>query len=660
MIIRWLFIGFLLMLIHCLEAQNAPVTTIATVTNAIPSQDITVPITVTGFNNIGSATLTLDYDYSKLHFVSGTENPLLSGNFNVGDNDLGTGMHRVVLGWYGSGTSLPNGTWIVNYIFTYLTGTPSLQWYEMGPSCEYTDANANILNDIPTSSYYINGLVCGSMSGPGLVTGSSSICQGQTSVAYSIAPLQNVTGYHWTVPPGSSIASGNNTNAITVDFSPSAASGNVAVNGVNECGNGTVASLPVAVYNLPVANAGNDTTILYGTSAFLHAANGGTGSYIYSWSPENLLVNPNVQNPQTVQLTSTTIFHLVVTNQGSPCTSSDNIAVAISGGALSINPTAVPGNICRTSYAQLFANAGGGTGNYSYSWTCIPAGTPPWTSNLANPLVSPDSSSHYFLTVTDGFSTSSGSTNLIIDQLPAAAISGGDSLCEDGSMTIIRIDLTGIPPWSFIYSNGLTSTTINNQINTPYLIVTSDPGIYTVLSINDENCYGTTYGAAPVRVFPIPVAPIITQTGSILFSNSSSGNQWYRNLVAIYGATNQSYTPTENGQYYAIVTLNGCSSDSSNNLDVTIINTENYLFSNFHIFPNPAKDILLIKTSGPPDEFINVKIFSSYGRFLKNYEFTGGPLFNEYRIDIRNFDGGVYLLMIENGRKNIIQKLIIL
>ena len=643
------------------EAQVAPVTTAGTVVNAIPGQQVIVPVTVTGFNNIGSITLHLNYDYSKLQFVQCNLNPLLISNFSVGDLNLGNGNHQIAFGWYTTtNASLTDGTWLLNFVFTYISGTSALQWNDIGPSCLYTDGGGNNLYDIPTSTYYINGMVCGAQGSPGSIAGSSSVCQGQMSVAYSITPMQNVIGYNWSVPPGASIASGNNTNSIMIDFSNTATSGNVAVNGVNECGNGTSSTFLVEVNNLPIAIAGNDTAIPYGTSAILHAANGGNGSFFYSWSPENLLVNPNVQNPQTVPLTSTIIFHLVVTTQGSPCTSNDNVTITISGGALSSNPVVVPGNICRTSFAELFANAGGGTGNYSYSWVCVPAGNPPWTSNLANPVVSPDSSRHYFLTVNDGFSTSSGSTNLIIDQLPTAAISGGDSLCEDGSSTIIRIDLTGIPPWSFIYSNGLTSTTINNQITSPYLIATSDPGIYSVLSINDENCYGTSYGAAPVMVFPIPTASIITQSGTILNSNASSGNQWYRNLVAIPGANDQSFTPTENGQYYDIVTLNGCSSDSSNNIDVIITNTEKLMCSVFQISPNPAKDYFFIKSSIPLEKDMKLTVFSNDGILIKECEVNPEMKSNEYLIDVRNLSPGLYFLMIYNGGKGVIQKLVIL
>ena len=43
-----------------------------------------------------------------------------------------------------------------------------------------------------------------------------------------------------------------------------------------------------------------------------------------------------------------------------------------------------------------------------------------------------------------------------------------------------------------------------------------------------------------------PMAPpLITQNGSILSSNFSSGNQWYRNDTLLVGETAQTYTPTQ-------------------------------------------------------------------------------------------------------------------
>lgn len=141
------------------EAQNAPVTTAATISNAVAGQQVIIPVTVADFNNIGSISLTMDYDYSKLHFVSASVNPALSGVFNVGDNNMGNGTHRLIMGWFGNGITLPNGSYIVKYTFTYITGSAPLEWFDMGPSCEYTDDFGAILNDSPTSAYYINGLV---------------------------------------------------------------------------------------------------------------------------------------------------------------------------------------------------------------------------------------------------------------------------------------------------------------------------------------------------------------------------------------------------------------------------------------------------------------------------------------------------------------------
>jgi hypothetical protein len=84
----------------------------------------------------------------------------LAGFLNIGDNNLGNGFHRLIISWVGgSGLAMPNGTWIAKYVFTYISGPAQLQWYDMGPSCEYTDPGAVVLNDSPTPTYYINGTV---------------------------------------------------------------------------------------------------------------------------------------------------------------------------------------------------------------------------------------------------------------------------------------------------------------------------------------------------------------------------------------------------------------------------------------------------------------------------------------------------------------------
>jgi hypothetical protein len=654
-----LILIFNLLIAHCFIAhsQNAPVTTLATVANAVPGA-VTVPVTVINFTNIGAISLTFDYPYTKLHFVQGVPNPVLS-SFGMSDNDLGNGSHRIIMGWYGSPQSLSDGSAIMTITFTYISGIAPLLWYDNGPSCEYADGNNNVLNDIPASTYYINGYVCGNIASPGTITGSTVVCQGASGLTYSVSPMNNVTSYLWTVPSGSAIVNGSNTNAITVDYSMSAISGNVTVRGVNECGNGPVSTLPVTVNLHPIANAGNDQSIPYGTNTTLSAVSGGSGSYSYYWTPANMLVNPNLQVVQTINLTMTTVFQVLVTNLATLCRDSDQVVVTVTGGPLSVNPAAVPDAICRGASSQLYSNAGGGSGNYTYSWTCTPPGSPPWTSNLANPLVTPDSSKTYHVSVFDGFNTITGNTDLTVWQLSTATISGGDTLCGSGVTTTLTVALTGTPPWTFIYSDGLSTFTVSNQYTTPYYIVTSTAGTYTVLSITDGNCYGTTYGQAIVAVFPIPPTPVIVWNGNQLFSSSYYGNQWYKDLVLIPGAVNQSYTPTITAHYTDIVTINSCASDTSNDIYFCMAGIPENNAGEITISPNPASGYFQLQTAKMFHDPLTIEFYSVTGIAVKKCEIRPAPVQSTSRMDISDLHPGIYFLRINTGYSLITRKLIV-
>jgi hypothetical protein len=389
--------------------QNAPVTTAATV-NGATSGTITVPITVVDFNNIGSITLTLRYDHSSIQFVQGIQNPAIPGSFLASDEDLGNGTHQVLMGWLGwGGVNLPDGSTIMTLEFDYISGSTPLEWFDNGPSCEYTDGSFNSLNDIPTEDYYINGAVCGPLPAPGTITGPANLCQGESGINYSIDPVPEAISYVWNVPEGFEIIAGDSTTSITVNIADTASSGNVEVAALNYCGEGPFSQLAVTVNELPYAFAGNDTVIPYGTSTTLNAASGGSGTYSYLWSPDSLLVDPTVQNPQTIILEATAIFTVVVTDEASSCSSSDDVVVTITGGPLSCNPVAIPNAICTGESTQLFSNAGGGSGNYTYEWSSVPAGNPPWTSSEANPVISPDTTTIYLLDLYDGFTPASSS-----------------------------------------------------------------------------------------------------------------------------------------------------------------------------------------------------------------------------------------------------------
>ncbi|MEA2041193.1 MAG: GEVED domain-containing protein [Bacteroidota bacterium] len=91
--------------------------------------------------------------------------------------------------------------------------------------------------------------------------------------------------------------------------------------------------------------------------------------------------------------------------------------------------------VCSGSELQLFANAVGGSGVYSYTWSSVPAG---FTSDIANPTVTPAENTQYFVEVDDGIETVSGSTSITINNVPtqAAAPTGDEiSFCQGGGNT---------------------------------------------------------------------------------------------------------------------------------------------------------------------------------------------------------------------------------
>jgi len=643
-----------------LLGQNAPITTATSINDPAPGS-ITVPITVVDFESIGAISLSLDYDYSVLNFVQGIKNPAIPGWFIINDNDLGNGFHRLLMGWYGSGgINLPDSSSIMDIEFTYISGSTSLSWFNEGGTCEYTDENYDPLNDIPTEDYYINGSVCGLIGTPGLITGDSTICQGESGVFYSTDTISNATGYIWSAPVGALIISGQNTNAITVDYSDTAVSGIITVRGINPCDTGSFSQVGVTVNILPIANAGNDTIIPYGTSTTLYAASGGSGSYSYYWTPDELLEDPYLQTPQTVILTVSSYFTVEVTDDSSYCQNTDDVLVSLSGGPLSVNPITVPDEICYGDSSQLFSNAGGGSGSYSYFWSSIPADLSLLGQEaLPNPVVSPDTSSIYSVEIFDNFTTISGNTELLVHNLPTAFMWGGDTLCGDADSTILSVDLTGMPNWSLIYSNGFSTYQVSDIETSPYQFNVSDSGTYVILEVEDANCIGTSSSLAIVEKYPIPETPVITQVDNELFSDISLGNQWYLDDNAISGASAQSYLTTVDGKYYDIVTINTCISDTSNIIDVVIISIYQNNAEAFQIIPNPANDKIRIKPNHQFTGDLKIRLYSVSGLLINNYELNLNGNNATQTIDVSTLNSGVYFLQISNDEINVVNKLIV-
>lgn len=121
----------------------------------------------------------------------------------------------------------------------------------------------------------------------GMITGNTTVCQGENTVIYTVPPITNATGYIWTLPTGASIVSGSNTNSITVNFATNAISGDITVQGTNACGNGVIsANYTITVNPLPIAagTISGSSTVCQGQNTVIYSVPSITFATGYNWT----------------------------------------------------------------------------------------------------------------------------------------------------------------------------------------------------------------------------------------------------------------------------------------------------------------------------------------------------------------------------------------
>ena len=203
---------------------------------------------------------------------------------------------------------------------------------------------------------------------------------------------------------------------------------------------------------------------------------------------------------------------------------------------------------------------------FDYSWTSIPAG---YTSAIANPNITVNNTTTYILSVTNAFDEVMKDT-VTISTLNNVSITapGGTNFCGGSSITLTSTSASG-NQWfkDNVLINGATAQSY----------IATQTGSYTVTATS-ASCSGTS-SAVVITNTPTPPTPGITSGGPLSFcaggnvvlsSSASTGNQWYKDGVAISGATVQNYTVTQSGIHTVKVTINGCASAISPGTTVTV------------------------------------------------------------------------------------------
>jgi hypothetical protein len=143
-----------------------------------------------------------------------------------------------------------------------------------------------------------------------------------------------------------------------------------------------------------------------------------------------------------------------------------NLPSDTDGDSLIANSFAQPDIICSGQTVQLFALPGGGSSNYTFTWTSDPPG---FTSDASDPLVAPLVTTTYTVELNDGINTTTEDVTVIVKPLPNInLIPENDPLVREINSTEIGVCVydsvtidAGNPGSTYLWSNGSTEQTIN-------------------------------------------------------------------------------------------------------------------------------------------------------------------------------------------------------
>ncbi|MCF8247770.1 MAG: gliding motility-associated C-terminal domain-containing protein [Saprospiraceae bacterium] len=98
-------------------------------------------------------------------------------------------------------------------------------------------------------------------------------------------------------------------------------------------------------------------------------------------------------------------------------------------------------------------------------------------------------------------------TPVVFYAIPTAILSGNAQICE-GASTNLSVQLTGLGPWTIVYQTATGQPTTVTATSSPYSIIVSPTSnsVYSLVSVSNNFCTGTTSGTATVNVNNPPTA----------------------------------------------------------------------------------------------------------------------------------------------------------
>jgi len=389
------------------------------------------------------------------------------------------------------------------------------------------------------SAIYVSPIVCTACTLPGAagtITGSTAVCQGQNNVSYSVPAITGATNYTWAYSGTGATISGT-TNAVTINFSSSATSGNLTVMGTNSCGNGTVsANYPVTVNVTPTVTVPSNFAVCNnGTVAATNFTSTPAGA-TYTWTNTNTAIGLAASG--TGNIASFTAH-----NTGtSPITATIAVTPTLSGCAgspssytITVNPTptvTVPSNIsvCNggtVSATSFTSTPAGGTFSWTNSNTAIGL-TSSGTGNVPSFTATNSGTSNITatLTVTPTVNScvgTSSSYTITVKPTPTVTVPSNISVCNGGMVS--ATSFTSTPAggtFSWTNSNTAIGLTSSGTGNVPSFTATNSGTSNITATITVTPTVNSCVGTSSSYTITVKPTPTVTVPSNISVCNGST------------------------------------------------------------------------------------------------------------------------------------------
>jgi hypothetical protein len=459
-----------------------------------------------------------------------------------------------------------------------------------------------IIRPLPVASIAGNTTVCANGSSPS-ITFTGSVGTAPYTFTYNIngGAAQTVT-----------TASGNSVSVAV----PTASAGNytyslvsVQESGTGTCVNAASGSATVVVNPLPLATIGGSVTVCQNSTqpAITFTGSNATAPYTFTYKINggaNLTVTTVSGNSVTVNvptdIAGTYLYELVSVHESSGTTCINSVSGSATVVVRPLPTATVAGStaVCMNSANPLITFTGSvGTAPYIFTYNINGGANQTVTTTAGNSVTVavPTSSAGTFIYSLAGVQESgspscmnavSGSATIVVNPLPAAAIAGSTTVCQNSATPLIMFTgRNATAPYTFTYSiNGgaaqTVTTTSGNSINVP--VPTNNPGTFTYSLISVKESSGTTCsnaasGSAIVVINPQPVAAVLLaptthlcngETGKLTIYNWTEGftYTWYKDGVLLTISSAQTLAVTAAGSYTVMVTSNlGCDAATISN-----------------------------------------------------------------------------------------------